>query len=434
MSDEKGKIELRSDEVEDILGKVPTWVTRNGILMFFIVISLLLIGTWAFKIPDVKKANISVTSLQPAIDIEARMDGKVDILFVSDNEEVKEQQVLAVIEKSAVFEDVVGLKDKLEMLDPSGSKIEEMQLPANGNAILGVVQGAYATFYKNYRDYAEFLQLNYHQRKIELLVEENTQYMAYSENLDERASILREEYDLSYKQYNRDSSLYKEGVVSESAYEDTKSKMLSKRGGWQQILSLKTENEIKIAGIREQILEMELKKQERLSQFSSSLEEALNNLNASIASWEKQYLIVTPISGHVTFNKIWSENQNVKAGERVMTVIPYESSDYLGKIMLPLKGAGEVKEGQQVNIRFDNFPYLEYGMVKGEVSNISKVSQDKFYTVEVSLPNGLITYYGVKIDFSQNMQGQVEILTDKMRLLTRIFNPVRNAISRQREM
>jgi multidrug resistance efflux pump len=371
-------------------------VTRFGILRFFIVISLLLIGTWAFKIPDVKKANISVTSLQPAIDIEARMDGKVEILFVSDNEEVKEQQVLAVIEKSAVFEDVVGLKDKLEMLDPSGSKIEEMQLPANGNAILGVVQGAYATFYKNYRDYAEFLQLNYHQRKIELLVEENTQYMAYSENLDERASILREEYDLSYKQYNRDSSLYKEGVVSESAYEDTKSKMLSKRGGWQQILSLKTENEIKIAGIREQILEMELKKQERLSQFSSSLEEALNNLNASIASWEKQYLI--------------------------------------GKIMLPLKGAGEVKEGQQVNIRFDNFPYLEYGMVKGEVSNISKVSQDKFYTVEVSLPNGLITYYGVKIDFSQNMQGQVEILTDKMRLLTRIFNPVRNAISRQREM
>jgi multidrug resistance efflux pump len=434
MSDEKRKVELRSDEVEDILGKVPAWVTRNGILMFFIVITLLLIGAWAFKMPDVKKANISVTSLLPAIDIEARMNGKVDVLFVSDNEEVKQKQVLAVIENAADFEDLMDLKSQLHMLDLTASEIEETDFQANGNADLGSVQGTYATFYKNFRDYTDFIQLNYHQRKIELLVQENEQYLFYSENLNERAAILNEEYNLSYKQYNRDSTLYKQGVVSESALEDTKSKMLSKRGGWQELLSLKTENEIKIAGIREQILEMELKKQEQFTQLSTSMEEALNNLNASIASWEKLYLIVTPISGHVTFNKIWSENQNVKAGEQVMTVIPDEGSDYLGKIMLPLKGAGEVKEGQQVNIRFDNFPYLEYGMVKGEVSNISKVPQNNFYTVEVSFPEGLETYYRVKIDFSQNMQGQAEILTDKMRLLTRIFNPVRNAISRQREM
>jgi len=434
MSEEKRKIELRSDEVEDILGKVPGWVTRNGILIFFLVISLLLIGAWALKMPDVKKAGISVTSVQPAIEIEARVDGKVDVLFISDNEEVAEQQVLAVIENPADFEDVTGLKYLLEKFELPVAKIDEIDLPVNGNADLGMVQSAYATFYKNYRDYAEFILLNYHQRKIELLAQENDQYMSYSGNLDKRAAILHEEYNLAYKQFKRDSALFIQGVVSESSHEETQSKMLSKLGGWQEILSLKTENEIKIAGVREKILEMELKKQEQYSQLSTSLEEALNNLNASIASWEKLYLIVTPISGHVTFNKIWSENQNVKTGEQVMTVIPDVRSDYLGKIMLPLKGAGEVKEGQQVNIRFDNFPYLEYGMVRGEVSNISKVPQDKYYTVEVSLPDGLETYYGYEIDFSQNMQGQAEILTDKMRLLQRIFNPVRNAISRQREM
>jgi HlyD family secretion protein len=210
--------------------------------------------------------------------------------------------------------------------------------------------------------------------------------------------------------------------------------MLSKKANWQEIISLKNENEIKIAGIREKILEMELKKQEQSTLLVSSLEEAYNRLKSSISSWEKQFLIVAPINGQVTFNRIWSENQNVKINEKVMTIIPGNSEKLIGKISLPLKGSGEVKEGHPVNIKFENFPYLEYGMVKGEVSNISKVPQDDYYTVEVILPDGLTTYYGIEIDFTQNMKGQAEILTDKMRLLQRIFNPVRSAISRQREM
>jgi hypothetical protein len=73
-------------------------------------------------------------------------------------------------------------------------------------------------------------------------------------------------------------------------------------------------------------------------------------------------------------------------------------------------------------------------MVKGYVSNISEVSDDDFYTVEVVLPRGLLSFYDIPIPFSQNMQGDAEIMTDKKRLLTRVLNPIRSAISRQVEM
>ncbi len=434
MTEENRKVELRSEEVEDILGKVPGWLTRNGILMLFLVVILLLAGAWIFKIPDVKKADISLTSLQPPAEIEARTDGKIEELLVSDNEQVETDQVLAVIENPADYADVISLKKQLIKLHLPSQVLPDLKLPVNGNADLGMIQSDYAAFYKIFRDYNEFLELNYHQRKIELLHQEDEQYKVYSQNLDTRASIMKEEYELSEKQYQRDSTLFLQGVVAESNYENTKAIMLTKRANWQGILSLKSENDIKIAGIREQILEMELKKQEQTTLLFSSLEETHNRLKASIASWEKQYLIVAPINGQVTFNRFWSENQNVKAGEKVMTIIPRDSDKLLGKIELPLKGSGEVREGQQVNIRFENFPYLEYGMVKGLVSNVSKVPQDNHYTVEVTLPDGLTTYYGVEIGFSQNMRGQAEILTDKMRLLQRIFNPVRSALSRQREM
>ncbi|MCF8345920.1 MAG: HlyD family secretion protein [Bacteroidales bacterium] len=435
MSEENKQIELRSDEVEDILGKVPGWITRNGILMLFIIVLLLLVGAWIFKIPDVKKAEIYVTSLQPPADIESRTDGKIEQLFVSDNERVSAGQVLAVIENPADFSDVEALKDRLNAFNlQEEEQLFDLEMLVNGEISLGMIQPDYADFNKYCRDYFEFVQLNYHNRKIDLLKEELEQYRDYSENLDMRAFTLREEYGLARKQYQRDSSLYLQGVVSESDFERSKSQMLTSRAGWQEMLSLKAENKIRMAGIREQILEMELKRQDQQSTIVSAMEEALNRLKASIATWEKMYVIVAPITGDVTFNRFWSENQNVKNGEQVMTIIPGDGGALVGRISLPLAGAGEVNEGNPVNIRFEDYPYLEYGMVRGIVDNISRVPQDNYYTVEVRLPDGLTTFYGMKIGYSQNMHGQAEILTDKMRLLQRIFNPVRSAVSRQREM
>ncbi len=434
MVEKKRNIELRSEEVEDILGKVPGWITRNGISMIFLMIIILLLGSWIFHLPDIKKAEIYVTSLKPAADIESRSDGKIEKLLVDDNEQVEVNQVLAVIENPADFNDVNFLKNQLQKFSMASENFPELKLQINGTDDLGMIQSDYAAFYKCYRDFNEFLQLDYHRKKTELLEDEHAQYIKYSGNLDTRAKILGEEYELARNQFLRDSTLYLQGVVSESDYEITKSKTLSALADWQAMVSLKTENDIKIAGIREQILELELKREEQRTSLTTSLEEAMNRLKASISTWEKRYLIVAPVGGQVTFNKIWSVNQNVKVGEKVMTVIPDDQGELIGKIRLPVQGAGKVNEGNQVNIRFDNYPYLEYGMVKGIVSNVSKVPLDDFYTVEVSLPNGLRTYYGLEISFSQNLQGKAEILTDKMRLLQRVFNPVRSAVSRQKEM
>ena len=194
------------------------------------------------------------------------------------------------------------------------------------------------------------------------------------------------------------------------------------------------QNNISIARTENQIVDLELRQQEENSGMISGLEEAYNNLKASISSWEQNFLLVASVSGSVTFTKFWSVNQNVKAGEKVLTIIPAESGSLVGKISLPLAGAGKVKNGNQVNIQFDNYPHLEYGMVRGYVSNISEVSDEGFYTVEVEFPDGLLTYYKIPINPSQNMQGNAQIMTDKKRLILRVLEPIRSAISKQVEM
>jgi multidrug resistance efflux pump len=428
------KIELQSNEVEDMLGRVPGWITRNGIILFLFLLALLIFGSWVFRYPDIKQARILVTSVNPPADLEARTNGKITRLFVNDNQTVKAGDVLAMIENPADYEDVIELKAGLGFLDTIPIDEVKEELPELNNAQLGTIQTAYSIFLKAYRDYVEFNRLDYHQRRIGLLRAELVRQQEYSRSLAERARIAEEEYSLSQRQSNRDADLYIESVVSQADMEKSHSEMLAKRNKWQEIVSLIAENNISVGRIEEQIVDLELKEQEERSGNINILEESLNNLKAAIASWEQSYLLVAPVSGSVTFTRFWSENQNVEAGEKVMTIIPTESGSMVGKISLPTAGAGKVKIGHQVNIQFDNYPHLQYGMVKGYVKNISKVPDDEFYTVEVELPTGLRTYYDFEIPFSQNMQGQAEILTDKMRMLQRVFNPIRSVVAKQVEM
>ena len=117
-----------------------------------------------------------------------------------------------------------------------------------------------------------------------------------------------------------------------------------------------------------------------------------------------------------------------------MTVIPENSGEIIGKLDLEIQGSGKVTTEQTVNIKFDNFPYLEYGIVQGKIKSISLVTNNNAYSVLVELPNGLETNYGNTINFSQDMQGIAEIITNEESLLERVINPVKSVLMRQREL
>ncbi len=428
------KVELQRNELEDMLGRVPGWITRNGMILFVILFALLLFGSWVYRYPDKKKARIVVTSVNPAADLKARTSGKIKRLFVVNNEKVSTGDVLVMVENPATYDDVVQLKESLEFLDSLSIDEATEDLTELDKVSLGTIQSDYSIFLKVYRDYMEFKRIDYHQRKIETSRNELRRQREFTASLNERASTQEEAYNLAQRQSNRDGTLYEEGVISQLKMEESYSKMLAERTKRQEIISQLAVNYISISRTEDQIVDLELRQQEEHSGMISTLEESYNNLKASITSWEQTFLLVAPVDGSVTFTTFWSENQNVQVGDKVLTIIPAESGSTIGKISLPLAGAGEVHEGDQVFIQFDNFPHLKYGMVKGYVKNISEVSDDDFYTVEVELPNGLLSFYDIEIPFSQNMQGNAEILTDKKRLLTRVLNPIRSAISKQVEM
>ena len=53
MSNKIDEIELRSDEVQDILSKIPNWMIRYGSTLFFALLLLVLSLSWIIKYPDI---------------------------------------------------------------------------------------------------------------------------------------------------------------------------------------------------------------------------------------------------------------------------------------------------------------------------------------------------------------------------------------------
>ena len=111
---EEGKdIELRSEAVQEVMGQVPSWIVRWGITVLFAVVLTLVVGSFFFRYPDVIEAEMTLTSRNPVTEVVARSSGKVSRLYVSNGQEVKEGLPLAVIENTAVTEDVFRLKKLL---------------------------------------------------------------------------------------------------------------------------------------------------------------------------------------------------------------------------------------------------------------------------------------------------------------------------------
>ena len=429
------KIELRSEEVNDILGQIPHWILRWGMIMLLLALALILLGSWWFKYPDIVPAEIKVTTENPPYNAIARANGKITTLQVADNQQVKPGDVLAIIENPARYDDIQTLSLQLEEFRPLTLKLNRNTgFTFRNDVILGEVQTVFAGFLKLYNDLLQYYKLDYYNQKILSLKQEINRYKDYSGRLSSQSGILKQEEAIVAKQHKRDSTLYKQGVIPESDYEVSKTKVLQKQYAYEQSRITQASNEIQISKLEQEILDMELKRNEETGKLTSLTLEAYNNVVASIADWKQKYVLRSSVEGIVSFTRIWSENQNVRDGDLVMSVIPLEPGKIIGKISLPLSGSGKVKPGQWVNIRFSNFPYLEYGTVRGKIRSISLVTTDNAYSVVVDLPNGLRTSYEIDLKFNQDMQGYAEIITSDKRLLEKVINPIKSVLNKQKQL
>ena len=425
---EENKIELRSEEFQEVLGNVPHWILRWGITVLAFVIILLLTGSAIIKYPDIIPARIVLTGSIPPATVTARASGKLTQLFVQDNQAVGIGDYLVVIDNPAGTEDVQMLKDYLERFTMN---TDSFSLP-NKDLQVGSMQTTYSNLYITLFNYMEYKRLLYYPQKIKMTQERILQYEEQYRNLQRQETLTGEQFVLMQNQYQRDSTLYSTGVIAKEELEKSQNNFLQSKLSSENMRSLLNSMQIQIAQLREQLLDMEHQNIETLNGLQTQLQSLITQLKTEIQSWEINYVLMAPISGNITFTNFWISNQNVSAGEAVFTIIPTETVEILGKASLPIARSGKVKPGQKVNIHLENFPENEFGILRGRVKSISLVPAQTgdmaYYAVEISLPDKLTTTYKKELPWLPNMQGQADIITEDISLLERFILPIKKIL------
>jgi multidrug resistance efflux pump len=428
------EFEIRTGVIDEILGKTPTSIVRWGVTVVLVVVMIALVGSWFFKYPDVIVSSVEITTLSPPANVLAKSNGKIDSIFVVNSQMVIENQLLATIQNPAGYRDVFMMAEKADALMISlqeNSAVAGMQIHILGGMRLGELQSYFSVFLSAYQNLANYQQLAYYEKKAEALRKQVQDYRVYYNYAFDQRQTLEMDLKLAEGDFNRNQRLFENQVIAELELERSKSQYLNKRSAFESMRSSLANINIQISQLENNILELELQNRQQHESSLTGLNEAYNNLKAQLEIWEQRYVLRAPQSGTCVFTRIWSKNQNLLAGEVVMTILPQDTISIFGQLLLPVAGAGKVKTGQRVLIKLHNYPHIEYGQIEGIVRNISAIPHENHYYVEVGFPDEMKTSYGIDIPFSQNMQGIAEIITEDIRLLTRVLLPVKYMLSKQ---
>src|SRR5580700_1906102 len=90
-----------SDDIQDIITKVPSWLLRWGITLFFGILLLIVLLSAVIRYPDIVNAPLKIDSPNSPKPVVAKMPGKLVKLLVKENETVTAGQPLAYLESTA---------------------------------------------------------------------------------------------------------------------------------------------------------------------------------------------------------------------------------------------------------------------------------------------------------------------------------------------
>ena len=254
MDIEDKDIELKSEEIQEILSRPPHALIRWGITVFFMVISFLFIGGCFFSYPDTVEAGITITTENPPAWIVARSTGKLKEVFLKDKQKVKAGELIGVVNNPADTREVLLLKKELEAFQINDSMI--CQGHFTGRLTLGEIQSAYTGFIKSLTEYRDFLKLDLYKEKEEAARRELNEYQIYISHLHNEVNLNKEELKLALSSYSREEILYKKGLVSASDYEKEQQAYLASKRGTEQMQTTLSSARIQEAKLHQTIVEI----------------------------------------------------------------------------------------------------------------------------------------------------------------------------------
>lgn len=409
----------RSEVMQEIVSDKPGFLIRWGNIFFLFILILIGIACWFIKYPDTVQATAKLTSINAPKPVLSLIDGKLIKLSITENQLVYKGQILGYIESTANHEEVLMLAsnlDTVQIMLTSGRADQIKKYFSSTTTLLGELQTSYQIFLQAFLSFENYLSDGFYLKKRAMLVRDQTNLLKLYKNLNEQKILQEQDLELVQKTFDANESLKKEKVISDFDYRNEQSKLINKKLTLPQISSAIITNEGQQTEKEKEIIELE----NTINQQKSIFQQSLSTFKSQIDNWKKQYTLIAPIGGKVAFASFIQENQQLQPNQIICFINP-ENSLYYSEIVIPQSNFGKVAVGQEVLLKFQSYPFQEYGSVMGKIEFISHMPSENGYVAKVILLNGLTTTYRKQIQYRDGLLANAEIVTNDMRLLERFY-------------
>ena len=373
--------------------------------------------------------SVIITSKNPPVQILSKKTGKISSINYQSGDSITEGAILAMIENPASEKDIAYLKDKLPATISTLNSIDALNAEFPSQLNLGnTIQPFYNVFLSTYQklilesSLREGIILQMH------LKDQLSNQNLSLKNKREELLLAKQSLNILEANFKRHQNLLSRGVISQLDLEKVENEFLNEKRQYyfqEQQLNQIILDKNSIEKNQHLVKNSDLK---NISIQGAELIQDRQDLLNEILEWEEGFLLKSPIEGRLSYNDVWGQFQNVKSGEVVFTVVPYDRQNLIGKCNIPIRNSGKIREDQKVLLKLENFPYREWGTVKASVGSISQVprtGKDPGYVVYLNIDD-LNTSYGKTLEFNQELMGTAEILLEEVTVLERLFYQFRH--------
>lgn len=383
----------------------------------FLVVAIAIVGIsmvlWAASATYPRTTQVVgvVVTSHPSAKMYAARSGTIEHLYVSDGMSVKKGQPIAVIsveirdrtQRSSATESMASLTRQEGLIDA--------QLEAGGRAT------------------------NAEKSRLRLLLTAN---ITEQKSLDNQLSIQSAIVATMQGSLERISPIAEKGFISKFEVERRQQALLAERQRIEQMNQQRVQLQSRAVDLTAQLsrtpIEQNLKSAELQGQRQALSQQEFRT------SIEVAYTIVAPIDGRITALQA-AVGRSVDPRIPLMTLVP-EMSTFEAEVFAPSRAAGFIRDGQNVRIMYDAFPYKQFGSFVGRVVGVSRTAflpneldvpiklEEAVYRVRVRLSSQTVEAYGRKLPLQSGMTLSANIILERRSFADWLLEPL-NAVRKR---
>lgn len=408
-----------SEEVNEIITAVPSWILRRGISLIFLVLILIIVLSAFIRYPDIVKTSLKITSLNSPKPVISHQQGKLVKILIKDGEQVADKQPLAFIESTANHTDVIKFAEKLKLLQQklnTAQVIKSADFETTG-LNLGELQNSYQSFYQEYLAFINTQKGGFYLTQKNYLAQDLAEIRKLQNQIKKQQIIQQQEYANAEEEYAAYQKLKSKNVISNSEFKQQENKYLASKYPLQQSATALLNNNSSYLAKEKEIATLENTIKEQQHKFRQALSSMVNETDV----WMMKYVILSPLAGKIGYACILQENQNVAMNQELFIVNP-GNTNFFGEVQIPQYNMGKVSLGQRTLVKMRSFPFEEYGIINGKISYITDVAlRDSVFIAKIDFINFEQKDKSQPIILKNGMMADAEIITRESSLLQRFL-------------